>query len=83
MLPLHFFTKVEDDGFAKAFTSRFSKFTRGEVNEAVAKAKVEEGQCATLWDLVQGLTASAREYEWIDARMNLETRAGELLNLAN
>ena len=76
-------TAVTDENFPKAFTTRFAKFTRGEVKEAVAAAIREEGQCASLWDMVQGLTATARSYEWIDARMGLEARAGELLNIAS
>lgn len=76
-------TKTDSDEFVKAFAAKFTKFNRGEVKEAIAYAKAEEGKCETLWDMVQGLTASAREYEWIDARMDLEQRAGTLLNLAD
>lgn len=57
-------------------------FTKGEVREAIEYAKNEEGQCITLWDLVQGFTASARDYAYTDARVKLETRAGNLLKLA-
>lgn len=57
-------------------------FTKGEVREAIEYAKNEEGQCVTLWDLVQGFTASARDYAYTDARVKLETRAGNLLKLA-
>lgn len=57
-------------------------FTKGEVREAIEYARNEEGQCVTLWDLVQGFTASAREYAYTDARVKLETRAGSLLKMA-
>lgn len=56
-----------------------AKLTRSELKEAQAAAKREEGQCATLWDLVQGLTAYARGFDYVDARVDLETRAGTLL----
>jgi hypothetical protein len=58
-----------------------AKLTRSELKEAIATAKREEGQCATLWDLVQGLTAYARGFDYVDARVDLETRAGKLLKM--
>ncbi len=59
------------------------KFSRLELSEAIAAAKREEGrnECRTLWDLVQGLTAYARGFDYVDARVDLETRAGKLLQL--
>lgn len=57
------------------------KFTKSEVKEAVEAAKREEGQCATLWDLVQGFTAYARGFDYVDARVDFEKRAGQLLNI--
>jgi hypothetical protein len=59
------------------------KFSKGEIIEAIAYANREEGDCRTLWDLVQGFTASARELAWIDARMDLEARSGKLLNIVS
>lgn len=56
-----------------------SGFTRGEVKDAITFAKAEEGKCENLWELVQGFTASARSLEWMDARLDLEKRAGALL----
>jgi hypothetical protein len=58
------------------------KFTRSEVKEAIAAANREESHCATLWDLVQGFTAYARGFDFVDARVDLERRAGKLLNIA-
>ena len=58
------------------------KFTRAETREAVAVAKKEEGDCRTLWQLVQGFTAYARDFEFTDARVDLCKRAGKLLDLA-
>jgi hypothetical protein len=54
-------------------------FTRPEIRGAYALASEEEGQCANLWDFVNGLTAHARGYEFVDARVDLESRAGKLL----
>lgn len=56
------------------------KFSRSEITEALDTAKREEGECRTLWQLVQGLTAYARGYDYVDARVDLETRAGKLLD---
>lgn len=56
------------------------KFSRSEISEAIETAKREEGDCRTLWHLVQGLTAYARGFDYVDARVDLETRAGQLLN---
>jgi hypothetical protein len=57
------------------------KFTKAETREAIACAIKEEGECRTLWDLVQGYTAYARDFDYVDARIDLEKRAGQLLNL--
>lgn len=58
-----------------------AKFTKGEIREAMDAANREEGQCETLWDLSQGMTAYARGFDFLDARTDLETRAGRLLEL--
>ena len=60
---------------------RSASFTQGEVTNAVLLAEEEEGQCETLWDLEQGFTALARSKAHIDARINLEQRAGKLLDI--
>jgi hypothetical protein len=64
--------------FAKA-----NGFTRGEVREAIQFARSEEGQCDSVWDMVNGFTASARALEYMDARIDLEKRAGKLMSLAS
>jgi hypothetical protein len=61
--------------------SKHGKFSRKEMLSAFSFAKAEEGDCRTLWDVVQGLTAYARGFDFVDARVDLETRAGNLLNL--
>lgn len=58
------------------------KLTRSELAESIKFAKAEEGECRTLWQLVQGATAYARGFDFIDARIDLEKRAGQLLNMA-
>lgn len=65
------------------FTAKSGKFTRGEVSSALDFAKSEEGDCRTLWQLVQGFTAYARGFDYIDARIDLEKRAGNLLRIVN
>jgi hypothetical protein len=61
------------------FTNR--KFTRTEALESIDYARREEGDCRTLWQAVQGATAYARGFAHIDARVALETTAGELMDL--
>lgn len=56
-----------------------AKLTRGELREAKAFAKAEEGKFESFWDLVQGCTAYARGIEFVDARTDLEKRAGAIL----
>lgn len=63
------------------FVTKYGKFTKAEVRGAYDCANREEGDCATLWQIAQGLTAFARDFEYIDARVDLETRAGRLLDL--
>jgi hypothetical protein len=58
------------------------KFSRSEISSAIDFAKSEEGDCRTLWQVIQGGTAYARGFDYIDARIDLETRFGKLLNLA-
>lgn len=44
---------------------------------------LDEGRpIETLWDAVTGATAYARSIEWTDARVEFETKAGDLLKLA-
>ena len=55
------------------------KFNKSEIREAIAVANKEEGKCETVWDLMQGFTAYARDFDFIDARMDLQKRAADLL----
>lgn len=71
----------DEEDILKAYQPK--GFTRGEVRDAVKFARAEEGKCTNLWELVQGFTASARAIEWMDERINLERRAGDLLKVVN
>jgi hypothetical protein len=65
-----------------AFLNKRGKFTKAEIQGCYDFAKAEEGDCQTLWHVVQGLTAYARGFDYIDARVDLEKRAGNLLNIS-
>lgn len=61
--------------------AKVAKFTKRETESALVVAKAEEGDNRTLWQLVQGFTAYARTYEHTDSRVDLERRAGKLMQL--
>lgn len=63
------------------FLDRNGKFSKGEIGNAINFAKAEEGDCRTLWQAIQGFTAYARGFDYVDARVDLEKRAGALMNL--
>lgn len=63
--------------------NRHGKFSRSEIASAIDFAKSEEGEARTLWQLVQGFTAYARGFDYIDSRVDLETRAGKLLQVVS
>lgn len=56
--------------------------TKGEVKLGYDTAVKEEGDCRTLWQFVNGLTAAARMVAYADARVDLENRAARMLKLA-
>ena len=68
------------DEWQKAFAAKYD-FRRAQVRDAVQFARAEEGRCESLWELINGFTASARSIEYADARIELETRAGKLMAL--
>lgn len=55
-------------------------FSKAESERAVRFAELEEGGSANLWQLVQGITASARVLPQVDLRSDLEERATALLD---
>ncbi len=54
-------------------------FTRGELATAWKTGLAEGDDPTTVWGLVQGMTAVAREIPYADKRVSLERRAGALL----
>jgi hypothetical protein len=62
---------------------RARKFSKDEAESTIDFAKSEEGDCRTLWNAVQGATAYARGFDFIDARVELETKAGSLMDIVN
>ena len=54
-------------------------FTQHEVQRARMHALKEEGGVETLWQMVNGFTASARTMKYMDAKTALQTKAGKLL----
>ena len=55
-------------------------FTSGELAKAWECGNIGGEDTTSLWGMVQGLTALARQMPHIDKRVNLERRAGALLN---
>ncbi len=55
-------------------------FTKDEIEKAWSCGITEGEDVRTIWGIVQGLTAYARDLPHIDRRVSLERRAGALLN---
>lgn len=74
--------KVGDnlDDVLSTFSSK--PFSKKEVTDAWNQGMAEGEDPTTLWGMVQSLTARARTYSHIDARVDLERRAGLLLRRA-
>ena len=79
------FPKDEKELFnqVSAYANKYAAFTKNELKSAIDFAKAEEGECRNVWQLIQGLTAYARGFDYVDARVDLETRAGKLMNPFN
>lgn len=58
-------------------------FSQREVVAAWSTGMQESEDVTTLWGMLQGFTAQARQYAHVDARVNLEWRAGQLLTQTN
>jgi len=56
-------------------------FTSSVAQSAVAAADQEEGGARSLLDIINGITAYARGLKHTDARVDLETKAGKLLDI--
>lgn len=55
-------------------------FTRSAAQSSVDMAVAEEGQCRTMWDIVNGVTAFSRTIPHTDKRVELEQKAGKLMD---
>lgn len=58
-------------------------FTKPVAEKAFDYAINEEGNATSLWNIIQGLSAMARDRKYTDARVDLERQAGRLLNVLN
>ena len=74
--------QVGDDDEEVAKWLRTRNFTKAESAKLIEKAKEEEGEARTVWQLVQGGTASARAIQHTDARTAAERRVSGLLAVA-
>ena len=57
-------------------------FTARQAKSAIETAQAEEGEARSLWDIINGVTASARAIIHTDERVKLETAAGKLMRYA-
>jgi len=73
--------KIGDDikNVQEWFTKR--PFTNKEITTAWENGLMQGENVSTLWGMIQGLTAYARNIPYTDKRVNLERRAGSLLRL--
>jgi len=57
-------------------------FTAKQAKAGIDAAQAEEGEARSLWDIINGVTASARAITHTDERVKMETAAGKLMNYA-
>jgi hypothetical protein len=57
-------------------------FTKAQAKASVDAATAEEGQARSIWDIVNGVTAYARSVANTDSRVELEAKAGKLMEYA-
>lgn len=57
-------------------------FTQAQAKASVQTAMAEQGQARSIWDIVNGVTAYARSIPYTDARVDIETKAGKLMQFA-
>jgi len=75
--------KVGDDLGKVTEWFKEKPFTGSEIIAGWRTGRNEGDDVSTLWGMVQGLTAFARQLPHTDVRVNLERRAGTLLKSAN
>ena len=66
-----------DNGWEKWLKER--GFAASVAKNAVASAREEEGEARSLWDIINGVTATARRIRHTDSRVALEEKAGNLM----
>lgn len=69
-----------DDDVAEWLGKR--QYSKAQANRIIKSARAEEGEARTVWQLVQGATAQARALTHTDGRVEAETRASRMLDLA-
>lgn len=70
---------TDDDG-AREWLGR-NKFTQPEISRILKTHMEEEGRpVRSVWDVVQGITAAARGIKHTDERIDMEKRAGRILD---
>lgn len=75
---------ADDKDFTNFFLkTKAAKFTAAEIRRAKDAAEREEGSSRSLFDMVNGFTATARMMAFADARADLEARAGSLMKLVS
>jgi RNAse (barnase) inhibitor barstar len=59
-----------------------NRFTAAQASSFKRAHEAEEGRpMETLWDVVTGITAKAKDIKWQDQRVELEAKAGKILDL--
>lgn len=58
-------------------------FNQAQAKASVQTAVAEQGQARSIWDIVNGITAYARSIPHTDTRVELETKAGKLMQYAS
>lgn len=56
-------------------------FTKTQAKASVDSAVAEEGKARSVWDIINGVTGYARSIPHTDARVELEAKAGKLMEL--
>lgn len=56
-------------------------FSKGEAEGSVSAAVAEEGRARSFWDIVNGVTAYARSFPNSDTRIELEQKAGKIMEM--
>jgi hypothetical protein len=58
-------------------------FTKSDAAASIQTAVAQEGKVRSIWDIINGITAYARSIPHTDIRVDLETKAGKLMQLAS